>query len=429
MNRNVLITDVAIVDGGVEHTVRLILQDCLNRANTRMGTLLTPSPHNQQFISDCRAMANPMLEAGGLAPIFFGPQPNHSKAETALFDAVIKPQIPLKRQTTLKERIKKIVPADFDNFIWHHKLIHRSANLFRHYFEIARPDIIHGRAGMYNWFAPAVVAIERMKPKPKIMFHLGCEPVLGKLPGFVIRKWAKIDFMVYVSSPIRQAWHDAYPLLKRIPSAIIHHGLNLQDFPTADRSRRIFSREHPFIIGICSRLSGAKGIPDAIHAFARVHAEHPFTRLEIVGDGVDYQKLVRLAREKDLGESVVFHGHQHNVFDYMARFDLFIQPSRNEALGLSIIEAMSTALPVIATNAGGIPEVVDDGVTGRLIEIGDTEALYQGMVEMIKNPAVRQQFGRAGRIRVEKHFSLARMCNEIHSLYDQLLTNPAHSSV
>jgi glycosyltransferase involved in cell wall biosynthesis len=421
MITKVLLADICIVDGGVEHTVRSILREELTRADTSMAALLSPAEYNSSFIQDCRALAHPCIERSVLASIFFGARSTRQVQPTPALPPSTAPRSFSIRQKLLT-RLKSIIPASVDNHIWHRRLAQRSVPVFRECYREIRPDVVHCRAGLYTWLAPAVMALEGLQPRPRIVFHLGCEPVLGTLPDFVVNTWLRADYMIYVSGPIQRLWESRYPRLKHLASNVIHHGLEIQQFPFEDRSSRSFNHAHPFRIGMCSRLTTAKGVDDAINAFARVHNAMPHTHLDIVGDGSEAGKLKQLTNHLGLQESVTFHGHQHDVLPYLRQFDLFLQPSRNEALGLSMMEAMATGLPIIATRVGGIPEVVIHDETGRLIDPGHVGALADEIHALINSPQKRLQFGIAARRRVERCFSIQRMCDDIHEVYRQILT-------
>jgi glycosyltransferase involved in cell wall biosynthesis len=118
--------------------------------------------------------------------------------------------------------------------------------------------------------------------------------------------------------------------------------------------------------------------------------------------------LARLTREKGLDGIVIFAGFQPDVSPYLAAFDLFV-------------EAMAMAKPVVATSVGGIPEVIDDGVTGFLVPPRDPESLVRKIRFLLAHPEVRAKMGEAGRLRVLARFSTERMIGELQRLYGELI--------
>ncbi len=103
--------------------------------------------------------------------------------------------------------------------------------------------------------------------------------------------------------------------------------------------------------------------------------------------------------------------------EIMRRLDCFVLPSRAEGISNTILEAMSSALPVIATHVGGNSELIEADMTGKLVPAGDPRALAEGILGYFANPALARRHGRAGRHRVERSFSLERMVDSYHSLY------------
>jgi glycosyltransferase involved in cell wall biosynthesis len=112
-----------------------------------------------------------------------------------------------------------------------------------------------------------------------------------------------------------------------------------------------------------------------------------------------------------------FLGHRDDVPAVLAAADVFVLPSRSEASPNSVIEAMAAGLPVVATSVGGIPELVTDGRTGRLVPPGDPSALAQALVDLLDHPGHAAELGRAARARIERTASFERMVADFESLY------------
>ena len=142
----------------------------------------------------------------------------------------------------------------------------------------------------------------------------------------------------------------------------------------------------------------------------------------LVGDGPEYNSIELLSKNLNINKDYIrFLGNRNDVFDLLNASDMFILPSRLEGLPISILEAMSQRLPVIATNVGGIPELVIDGETGILIPPNDPLALAEAMKRMISDPDMRRRMGEAGYQRVASEFSFERMTRQYEELYLSLL--------
>jgi len=170
---------------------------------------------------------------------------------------------------------------------------------------------------------------------------------------------------------------------------------------------RYRSKEEKLIIHI-SNFRGVKRVEDLIEVFDRVQKKVS-ARLLLIGDGPSRDSVVARVREKRLENKVVFLGAQDNVIPLLSIADLMVLPSEKEAFGLVNIEAMACEVPVLATEVGGIPEVVSHGETGFLARVGDIEKMAELAIEILKNPDLQKKMGLAGRQRVIDNFSSDRI--------------------
>lgn len=178
---------------------------------------------------------------------------------------------------------------------------------------------------------------------------------------------------------------------------------------------------HPLVLGTVGRLDPVKNQAALLQAFARLAARVTDLNLVIVGDGPLRTPLEAQAGALRVADRVTFTGARSDTPGLMRDFDLFVLPSINEGISNTILEAMATGLPVVAGRAGGNPELVVDGVTGRLYDPADPDALEQALLPYLTDPALRRAHGSAGRERVVQNFSLDAMVNRYAALYDELL--------
>jgi glycosyltransferase involved in cell wall biosynthesis len=157
-------------------------------------------------------------------------------------------------------------------------------------------------------------------------------------------------------------------------------------------------------------------------AFKRLLDHGVDAALCLVGDGPERAQLERQARELGIARRTVFMGYQREIAPYYALFDVLLLPSANEGTPVVAIEALAAELPVVATNVGGIPDVVDEGVDGYLTAVGDTEALAARLAELARDPELRKRFGAAGRARVVPRYRVSRLVDDVDALYRELLT-------
>ena len=136
---------------------------------------------------------------------------------------------------------------------------------------------------------------------------------------------------------------------------------------------------------------------DCVEIFAKVKKRHPKTRLVMVGDGPERGAVIFRAEKLGVSNDVLFVGKQGKIADYLGVSDVFLLPSELESFGLAALEALACEVPVIATRIGGIPEVVTDGETGYLSEVGDTEKMAEDTLTFLENEGLRRAFGQKGR--------------------------------
>ncbi len=153
------------------------------------------------------------------------------------------------------------------------------------------------------------------------------------------------------------------------------------------------------VVGNVAALTGHKDHATLVAAMALLRARVPEARLVIAGEGELRPALEEQARALGLGDRVVFAGFRHDLDRVFPAFSVFCLSSRLEGLGTSLLDAMAFGLPVVATAAGGIPEAVEDGVTGRLVPPRDAPALADALAELLRDEARRRAWGAAGRRR------------------------------
>ncbi len=164
-------------------------------------------------------------------------------------------------------------------------------------------------------------------------------------------------------------------------------------------------------------LREEKRIDVLINAAPQILARFPDAHFLIAGDGTCRESLVALAGQLGITDRVTFLGHRDDVPAVLAQADMFVLPSRSEALPNSVIEAMASGLPVVASRVGGIPELVDDGKTGYLVPPGDPNALADALARLLEDPRRSAELGRAGRIKIEQNYSFDRMVEQMETLY------------
>ncbi len=176
----------------------------------------------------------------------------------------------------------------------------------------------------------------------------------------------------------------------------------------------------PLVMSV-GRFVAYKGYHDLIDAAAVMHRDRPDAHWVLVGDGELKSALTAQAAERGLEKHVHVIGWRDDVPELLSHCDLFVLPSHGEHFGRVVIEAMAMAKPVVATAAGGVPEIVQDGETGLLVAPADPAALSRAMSKLVHDRAMAQRMGRAGRRRVEERFTLEGHVREMERIYAECI--------
>jgi N-acetyl-alpha-D-glucosaminyl L-malate synthase BshA len=223
------------------------------------------------------------------------------------------------------------------------------------------------------------------------------------------------DAVTAVSEFLRDETHRAFGCgtcdIRAIPNFV-----NLEEYrPSSDgRCEGLAPDDHRILTHV-SNFREVKRVKDVIRVFARVRRAMPATLL-MVGDGPDRSDAEHEARELGVAEDVRFLGRLDRVANLLQSTDLFLLPSQTESFGLAALEAMACGAPVVATRAGGLPEVVDDGVDGILEPVGSVEAMGRRAIELLRDPE-RHAAMRAAAVTRAHAFSADRIVPMYEELY------------
>ncbi len=239
--------------------------------------------------------------------------------------------------------------------------------------------------------------------------------------------WHMVSGGIAISEAIRRFCID----VEHAPAEnvrTIYYGLDAQTDEGTRQARRAAFRaelgvtpETP-VVGMVCRLIEQKGIRYAIEAFARIAPQFPDALFVIAGDGPLRKALGAQAKTLGVEERVRFLGWREDTLTVFAGLDLLLMPSLWEGFGLVMLEAMSQRVPILGSAVSAIPEVVADGVTGRLVPPRDAAALADVLAQLIADAPLRRHMGLLGEERLEEAFSAARMIDDTAALYRQLLS-------
>jgi len=201
---------------------------------------------------------------------------------------------------------------------------------------------------------------------------------------------------------------------------IVPNFVDVKRYGRGDASARSrLAQPDEAIVCHVSNFRKVKRIPDVLHVFAEIRAQRA-AKLVMVGDGPERLPAERLAAELGISQDVLFLGKTSDVERILGVSDLFLLPSETESFGLAALEAMASSVPVIASRAGGLPEVVDHGVTGYLEDIGDVSAMAQRALHILSSESTLAMFSQQA-LEAAHRFSMEQIGQAYLDLYTSLL--------
>jgi L-malate glycosyltransferase len=177
-----------------------------------------------------------------------------------------------------------------------------------------------------------------------------------------------------------------------------------------------------------SNFRAVKRPVDCVEIFAKVREKGVNAKLLLVGDGPESSAVRHHAKQLNVIEHCVFVGKQPKIVDYISISDLLLLPSEQESFGLSALEAQACEVPVIASRVGGIPEVINDGETGFMSEIGNTDKMSDDAMILLQNENLRREFGKRGRELALARYSTSMIIPQYISFYEKVIEKAKHKS-
>ena len=295
-----------------------------------------------------------------------------------------------------------------------------------------RPDVVHthtAKAGAVGR-AAAVLA----GPRKPVVVHTFHGHVLrgyfGRAGTLVFRAIETVlarvtDRLVAVSPEVRDEL-VSLGVAQRERFSVIRLGIELEPRVAFEGDLAELRRRHGigadrFVVGWFGRMTAVKRTDDLLTTLAALRGRGIDALLLLVGDGDDRERLEERAHELGLARECLFLGYQEHVAAWYAVCDAIVLTSASEGTPVTIIEALAAARAVVATEVGGVPDVVDDGETGFLVPPGDTEALAARLELLAREPARRAEMGRIGRERVLRRYAVERLVDDVDGLYRELL--------
>ena len=294
-----------------------------------------------------------------------------------------------------------------------------------------RPDIVHthqSKAGFVGRIAARLAGVPIVVHTfHGHIFHGYFSPAKTRLVLLMERIGARLSTRIITISPRLRDEIAGFGVTKPHRIEVIPLGFELEAYATEVRGSGEFRRsldlpERAKLIGAVGRLVPIKNIPLLLEAAAVARQQDPNIHVVIVGDGELRMELEAQVSALGLDDSVTFAGWRRDLPRVYADLDAVVISSDNEGTPASLIEAMATGCPVVATRVGGVPDLISDGETGRLVPPGDREALTSALLALLREPERTRQMAALARQQVLERHQAGRLVGDVDHLYRELLT-------
>ena len=276
-----------------------------------------------------------------------------------------------------------------------------------------RPDVVHTHLDVIK-YAVLAAKLAGVKKCVHTVHSLADREAEGRVQkiinGFYFRRGWSLP--VALTPEVRNSVAEFYGIpLRRVP--VIYNGIDLSRCVP----KTTYETGETVTILHVGRFDVPKNHPGLLEAFRLLLETHPECRLRLVGDGELRPDMEKLAREKGIADFVEFCGMQSNVYPYLHDADIFTLPSIYEGNPMTIIEAMGTGLPIVASRVGGIPDMISDGESGLLVE-PEPQSICTDLTRLVGDAALRQRLGLAAR-KQSQTFSAEHMARDYISCYSK----------
>ena len=245
------------------------------------------------------------------------------------------------------------------------------------------------------------------------------------LSSFVSRVCTYQNTVIAISAAVESYAKENKLIASSTPISIVYYGINHQDFQLHDfdrakwRQQELNCEPEDFVFGTISRLVPQKDLQTLINAFSKISKEAK-CKLVIVGDGVQKNELEKLVKSLNLESTVHFLGKRQDIPDFLHGIDAFALTSKYEGLGLVLLEALASEVPIIAARNSAIKEIVNDEVA-LMFETSSVPALEKAMRDVINDPNETSRRVQRGKVRVQDNFGVDSMLEETEKVYSNML--------
>jgi glycosyltransferase involved in cell wall biosynthesis len=284
-----------------------------------------------------------------------------------------------------------------------------------------QPDVVH--CHNFVGLVYGALAARLAGAVPAVMTRHGAAAPMGRLGDrlshYLIHR-VSVVAVSRESTDLMEAWMGSGRPVRYVPNGIFM-GSYRHLLARETARAQLDLPESCFIVGIIARVTRAKGHQLLLDVFAGLQSKIPKALLVIVGDGAELPAVKSYIRKLALEKSVLIMGERQDVPTILAALDVFCLPSETEGMPMTVLEAMAVGLPVVASDVGGIPELVKEGHTGLMVPPRAADELGAALLALARDPQRAREMGRAGRERLLKEFCLESTLSAYEEIYREAI--------
>jgi len=282
-----------------------------------------------------------------------------------------------------------------------------------------KPDIVHYHiCYAHLWILPLIKLVAKLLRRQVVCintihsYRIHNRPYKRQLLEAIARYF--VDCQIAVSNSVKEFHCRAYQV-PRNRIVVVENGIDIAQYIRREPIRRVKN-----LVTVANLTPNIKGYENSLPAFALLARRYPWVRYHIAGIGQMEKYIRAFSQQHGISDRVILHGLVRDIPGFLADKDLFLLASRREGFGLSLVEAMAAGLPVVATRAGGLTEILHNGRYGMLVDTESPEQIADAVSYLIEHPEKRKELQTLGRTRAE-YYDIRRTVTRIEAIYRHFL--------
>jgi L-malate glycosyltransferase len=297
----------------------------------------------------------------------------------------------------------------------------KSLKCLAEFIRAHKVEIVHAHAARdYHLAALAV----KLAPHGRLVLTRHALFPLRRINKYLLRSAGRV---IGVSEAVAESLRQN-GVIESSKITVVHNGIDADRFARLAATADVRNDEGRILVGTVGHLAAIKGHDIFVRAAALISAQRPEVQFLIIGEDkspqLGYRKFLEsLITELRLSESIAMPGWQDDIPAVLSSLTLFVSAARSEPFGLSIVEAMAAGLPVVATASEGALEIIEDGISGKLVPLDNPESLAKTISDLLDDPLERSRLAHNALVAAQQHYSLSRMVSDTERVYREALAS------